>query len=66
MIARCPDNPDHVTFITVAHVAEDWLVDQHGNFISSMDSGKEIAAEPDKDNTWTCATCGMEATVEDD
>lgn len=62
--ARCPKNPEHKRFVTVAHVAEDWVVDEDGNFIESLGS-TDIVAEPCKGNTWTCRVCDTEAVVED-
>lgn len=49
-------------FITVAHVAQDWIVDQNGNFLEESITTDTIA-EPDDDNTWTCAKCGSVAIV---
>jgi hypothetical protein len=62
LLAECPKEPSHKRFVTVAHVAEDWLVDEHGNFIESRGC-TETVAPPTKGNTWTCAECGAEATV---
>lgn len=56
----CPNNKKHKTFITVAHVAEDWEVDGEGNFIDTQGT-VEVVAKPNEDNTWTCKTCGAEA-----
>lgn len=63
--ARCPKNPDHKRFITVAHIAEDWLVDEHGNFLESMGDG-EVTHEPNTGNTWNCAECRADATVKEE
>lgn len=66
MKATCPNNKNHKRFITVAHVSQDWVVDERGNFIEVFDENEclETVAEPDPDNTWTCKECGAEATVE--
>lgn len=61
--ATCPNDPQHKRFITVAHVAEDWIVDEHGDFVEVLAS-TETVARPDPDNTWTCAICGADAKVE--
>jgi len=62
MKAVCPNNPAHDTFITTAHVAESWLVDNEGNFVSRV-SSDEVVAKPHPDNIWTCNECGAEAEV---
>lgn len=28
MKATCPNNPDHKSFVTVAHVTQDWIADE--------------------------------------
>jgi hypothetical protein len=63
MRARCPNSPDHKEFITVAHVAEDWKVDEEGNFLEAVEGGGSITHKPDPDNIWTCYECGAEAEV---
>ena len=63
MNARCPADPTHKTFITVAHVSEDWLVDEDGNWIKTVAQG-EVTQKPQPGNVWTCATCQTEAEVE--
>lgn len=50
-------------FITVAHVAEDWVVDEYGNFRKVRESGVCVVAWPDDGNTWTCANFGAEAVI---
>lgn len=62
MRATCPNDPTHETFVTVAHVSEDWLVDRNGSFIESCGT-LETVADPDPGNLWTCRTCGAEANV---
>ncbi len=65
MKASCPNNSKHATFVTVAYVSEDWLVDSDGTFLDVADgSCGEVLHKPDPDNTWTCTTCGAEAKVE--
>ena len=60
MVARCPKDPSHTRFITVAHVMQDWLVEADGEFIESLED-LEVSHKPDPDNIWTCAICGEEA-----
>tara|TARA_R110002153_G_scaffold28881_1_gene88851 strand:+ start:560 stop:754 length:195 start_codon:yes stop_codon:yes gene_type:complete len=62
MKATCPNGCKSKKFITVAHVAEDWLVDEEGDFIDRIAS-QEVVADPDPGNTWQCDECGEEATV---
>ena len=63
MKARCPKNPDHKHFITVAHVTQDWVVDEEGNFVEVHSDEGETTHGPNPGNTWTCAECGAEAEV---
>ena len=53
------------SFITVAHVTEDWLVDSDGNWLETIESGEPVA-EPNDDNSWTCRDCGKEAEIVSD
>jgi len=51
----------------VAHVAEDWIVDEHGNFLKTDVCGpSETVHGPDPYNTWTCEICGAVAEVVDE
>ena len=63
MKATCPANPEHQEFFTTAHVAQTWRVDAQGNFLSEL-SSDDVTHGPDSGNTWTCATCGKRAEVE--
>lgn len=63
MTATCPNDSKHKTFLTVAHVMEEWLVDEHGEFIQVKES-LQTDHGPDPGNIWRCATCGAEANVE--
>lgn len=65
MLAICPNNSTHKRFITVAHVSQDWEVDEQGNWIKTVDSSVETTASPHPDNIWTCAICDAEATVKE-
>lgn len=48
----------------MAHMSEEWIVNEHGEFMTEGDPGVgEIVANPHPENTWTCMTCGKEATV---
>ena len=65
MKAVCPNNEEHKAFHTVAHVVQDWKVDEKGNWLETIDESLETSSPPNKDNTWTCAICGEEAIVSD-
>jgi hypothetical protein len=63
--ATCPADPSHNRFITVAHITEDWVVNEHGEFITEGGPGAgEVVALPHPENTWTCVVCGAEANVD--
>jgi len=65
MIATCPKNSEHKRFVTVAHVTEDWLVDERGDFVEvAPGSESQVVHEPHPDNIWTYAVCGAQARVE--
>jgi hypothetical protein len=64
MKAICPNNPKHKRFITVAHVSQDWEVDEEGNFMDNL-GDLEIVARPNPGNCWTCKDCHAEAIVTD-
>ncbi len=64
MKAICPDNPDHNRFITTAHVMEEWLVDENGDFLE-VHQPLETSQAPNAGNVWTCWECGATATVQD-
>lgn len=62
MKATCPNNPSHNRFSTIAHVMEEWEVDESGNFVAVIDS-LQTDHGPDPDNIWCCLECGAEAKV---
>jgi len=66
MKAICPKNRKHKRFITVAHIMQEWVVDEHGEFIRITKGGEclEVTHKPTMGNIWTCATCGTEAETE--
>lgn len=61
--ATCPTSPDHKRFITTAHVMEEWVVDERGNFIDLV-RALETVHSPSEGNTWTCKECGADAKLE--
>lgn len=64
MAAVCPNDPEHKTFLTVAHVMQDWLVDPEGEHIETKDECLQVSFKPDPGNLWHCATCGADAVHE--
>lgn len=62
--ATCPNNSKHKRFTTVAHVMQEWEVDDEGNFVKCLDQCMQVEHGPDKDNMWGCVTCGAIAKVE--
>lgn len=56
MHATCPNNPEHKRFLTVAHVSEEWLVNENGDFIEKKQV-LETVQEPSPDNSWYCYDC---------
>jgi hypothetical protein len=65
MRARCPRDPKHKEFITTAHVVEEWLVDEEGNWLETLGS-LETAHPPHVENCWSCAICSEAAEVTSD
>ena len=61
----CPKNKKHKTFLTVAHVMQEWKVNEHGELIDIMDDCLEVTHRPDTGNIWTCTTCGEFAKIEE-
>ena len=59
-IAVCPNNPAHHHFITTAHEAHTWEVDEDGDFIKDLGCD-EVTHQPDEGNIWTCTECGADA-----
>ena len=64
MKATCPKNPEHKRFLTVAHVQEEWVVDEHGTF-QEVRGTLDTVHGPNPGNIWCCNECGIEAKVEE-
>jgi len=62
--AVCPNNPAHKRFHANAHIVQDWVVDEGGNYIETLHDCSEVTHEPDSEDIWTCAECGAEAIFE--
>lgn len=50
-------------FVTVAHVVEEWVVNEYGDFEEKLET-LETTHGPDPQNSWTCQECGAAALVE--
>lgn len=60
---HCKDNPNHRRkFCTIATVVEEWLVDENGNWVETVESLDTVNG-PHSENVWTCADCGNQAEV---
>lgn len=51
---KCGNN----TFITSAHVMQDWEVDAEGNYLDTVNGCVQVDQDPDQDNSWSCSRCG--------
>lgn len=67
MKVTCPNNPKHKRFCTTAHVMQDWIVDNDGLWVRTLDESVQTVHGPTKGNSFTCMAkgCGAEAIVED-
>lgn len=45
-------------FVVTAHVTEDWIVDEDGEFLEVKESCVEVTHHPDDDDVWECEKCG--------
>ena len=48
-------------FFVIAHVAQEWEVDEKGNFLECTNECLQVTHSPDDDDLWRCAKCGFEA-----
>lgn len=58
----CPECGNK-TFYTVAHVMQEWVVDENGNFVEVADECMEVTHGPDDGNFWSCTECGAYAII---
>ena len=65
MKATCPKNKKHKKFITTVHIVQEWVVDEHGNFIEKEDGGEclDVVKDVSPDNDWHCKICGAKANI---
>ena len=52
-------------FYATAHVVQEWIVDEDGEYIDTYDDCVVVAHYPDDDDIWYCAECGEEVEVID-
>lgn len=69
-ILTCQKGPSHKTFSVMAHVTEEWIVDQHGEFIErgSVDVG-DVTHRPSvgsSDFHFVCEQCGETAITKEE
>ncbi len=53
---RCP-KCGYEEFYVIAHVTQDWLVNNNGNFLDVIDDCVEVTHFPDDMDIWECAKC---------
>ena len=64
MRIECPKNSKHKTFKTKsAHVQQEWLVNEDGCFMKTIDECLEVDHEPDDKDLYECSKCGSYAIV---
>ena len=58
---RCGNNKFYIT----AHVTQDWVVDENGNFLETYNDCIDVLHYPDDEDLWQCTECGFEAEGEE-
>ena len=53
---KCSGKIFHVT----AHVTQDWLVNEYGDYLETVEACSQVVHFPDNDDVWLCVTCGYE------
>ena len=48
-------------FVATFTVTQEWLLDEFGSYIETLDDCVETIYEPDDNDTWMCKSCGYEA-----
>jgi hypothetical protein len=57
-------NPKHNRFSTIVHVAQDWVVDENGNWLETLNECSQVTHGPKKGNFFLCRVCSRVANVE--
>jgi hypothetical protein len=60
----CPNSKRHKRFSVTAHVAQEWQVDENGEFKKVLNQCSDTVHWPQKDDYFICMICDAEATVE--
>lgn len=55
---RCPKCGGK-TFLSTAHVTQDWELNEFGTFQKCLNDCIEVTHEPDQDDIWDCSECGF-------
>jgi hypothetical protein len=64
MKITCPKDATHDKFYVTAHVAEEWVVNDKGDWECTVESGGgDIVHRPDSQDLYTCRDCATEAKV---
>ena len=53
---KCP-NCGNNEFGATAHVAQDWIINEHGDWIKTVTDCLEVVHFPDEDDLWDCTKC---------
>jgi len=69
MKLACPANPEHKRFSVMAHVTEEWIVDENGDFLEmgSVDVGS-VTQRPrvgSDEFHFVCDDCGTDAITKE-
>ena len=51
------------TFSVIAHVAQEWEVNERGDWIETLKDCTDIVHAPADDDVWACTKCGSDETV---
>lgn len=51
-----------MSFYVNAHVVQEWLVDENGDFMQTTEDCITVSHYPDDSDLWTCYNCSHEAT----
>ena len=59
--AYCPEGCEAGKFYFTAHVTQEWVIDQCGNFEECVSGAEEVTHGPTSSEYWSCTTCGAQA-----
>ena len=57
---RCP-KCGGAKFSASAHVCQDWMLNEHGAFMETIDECSQVTHRPNDDDLWVCLDCGYDA-----